>query len=109
MADLAAWHRVNCRTREALRHSFLAELIESYEACLRVFIEGLDGDVLVLHVKDPFHRMLLHGVYLVSVTDTESDTEPMKPTKIKKKKAGSVQPPKITLCNFLKMAKEGNW
>ncbi|KAL8092720.1 uncharacterized protein LOC141692375 isoform X1 [Apium graveolens] len=114
MAVLAAWHRVNCRTREALRRSFLAELIDNYEACLRVFIqEGRDDDVLVLHVKDPFHRMLLHGVCefydLVSVTDAGSDTEPMKPTKIKKKKSGCVQPPNITLCNFLKMAKEGNW
>ena len=36
MAVLAAWHRVNCRTREALRRSFLAELIESYEVVLYV-------------------------------------------------------------------------
>ena len=31
IAVLSAWHRVNCRTREALRRSFLSELIESYE------------------------------------------------------------------------------
>ncbi|KAF9605550.1 hypothetical protein IFM89_017569 [Coptis chinensis] len=33
MAALNAWYRVDCRTREALRRSFLSELIEGYEAC----------------------------------------------------------------------------
>ncbi|KAL8092721.1 hypothetical protein AgCh_034835 [Apium graveolens] len=36
MAVLAAWHRVNCRTREALRRSFLAELIDNYEVVISV-------------------------------------------------------------------------
>lgn len=31
MSVLAAWHRIDCRTREALRRSFLAELIDGYE------------------------------------------------------------------------------
>lgn len=47
---------------------------------------------------------------VVSVTETRSKgTELMKTTRIKKKKAGSAQLPHITLCNFLKMAKEGIW
>ncbi|KAL2515443.1 R3H domain-containing protein 4 [Forsythia ovata] len=28
---LTAWHRIDCKTREALRRSFLSELIDSYE------------------------------------------------------------------------------
>lgn len=31
MAVLTAWHRIDCRTREALRRSFLSELLEGYE------------------------------------------------------------------------------
>jgi len=33
MAVLNAWHRIDCRTREALRRSCLTELIEGYEVC----------------------------------------------------------------------------
>ncbi|KAJ0110820.1 hypothetical protein Patl1_03419 [Pistacia atlantica] len=45
IAVLNAWHRVDCRTREALRRSFLSELIEGYEDCIRAFIkESGDGD-----------------------------------------------------------------
>ncbi|XP_057964467.1 uncharacterized protein LOC131155396 isoform X2 [Malania oleifera] len=62
VAVLNAWHRVDCRTREALRRSFLSELIEGYEECLRAFIKESREDVLVLHVQDPFQRLLLHGV-----------------------------------------------
>ncbi|XP_059439307.1 uncharacterized protein LOC132171911 [Corylus avellana] len=63
MAVLNAWHRVDCRTREAIRRSFLSELIEGYEECIRAFItDSGDGDVLALRVQDPFHRLLLHGV-----------------------------------------------
>ncbi|KAJ6855015.1 hypothetical protein NC651_039858 [Populus alba x Populus x berolinensis] len=62
MAVLNAWHRIDCRTRDALRRSFLVELIESYEACIRVFIEDGGDEVLSLQVQDPFHRLLLHGV-----------------------------------------------
>lgn len=115
IAVLNAWHRVNCRTREALRRSFLSEVIEGYEECLRAFIKDSgDGDVLVLHVQDPFRRLLLHGVCefynLVSVTVTQSkDAESFKTTKIKKKKTGSVELPNITLSHFLKMSKEGFW
>ncbi|KAK9281002.1 hypothetical protein L1049_003893 [Liquidambar formosana] len=115
MAVLNAWHRVDCRTREALRRSFLSELVESYEECVRTFIkESGDGDVLVLHVRDPFHRLLLHGVCefynLVSVTVEQSkDAKSSKMTRIKKKKTGSAELPNITLSHFLKMSKEGIW
>ncbi|XP_034887096.1 uncharacterized protein [Populus alba] len=75
MAVLNAWHRIDCRTRDALRRSFLVELIESYEACIRVFIEDGGDEVLSLQVKDPFHRLLLHGVCefynLASVTSQD--------------------------------------
>lgn len=113
MAVLNAWHRIDCRTRDALRRSFLVELIESYEACIRVFIEDGGDEVLSLQVKDPFHRLLLHGVCefynLASVTETESkDAVSFKTTKIKKKMA-VVELPNITLSNFLKMSKEGVW
>ncbi|XP_073223829.1 uncharacterized protein [Cicer arietinum] len=63
MAVLNGWHRVGCSTREALRRSSPSDLIEGYEECLRAFIiESTDGDVLELRIKDPFHRLLLHGV-----------------------------------------------
>ena len=35
VAVLTAWHRVDCRTREAFRRSFLPELISGYEVTLR--------------------------------------------------------------------------
>ncbi|PIA24993.1 hypothetical protein AQUCO_13500012v1 [Aquilegia coerulea] len=115
MAALKAWHRVDCRTREALRRSFLLELIEGYEDCLREFIkEAGEGGMLVLHVQDPFHRLLLHGVCefydLVSVTDTRSNNGKLsKTTKIKKKKSGSAELPNISLSQFLKMLKDGHF
>ncbi|MBA0637910.1 hypothetical protein Godav_029081, partial [Gossypium davidsonii] len=123
-AFLSAWRRVDCRTREALRRSFLSDLIASYEVhdfafdslrmdCIRTFIqERGHGDVLALQVQDPFHRLLLHGVCefynVVSVTVTQSKgVESLKVTRIKKKKTGVVELPNITLSNFLKMSKEG--
>ncbi|OMO77749.1 hypothetical protein CCACVL1_14844 [Corchorus capsularis] len=115
MAVLNAWRRIDCRTREALRRSFLSELIAGYEDCIRTFInESGDADVLALQVQDPFHRLLLHGVCefynLVSVTVTQSkDAESLKVTRIKKKKTGMVELPNITLSDFLKMSKEGIW
>ncbi|XP_012473947.1 uncharacterized protein LOC105790746 isoform X1 [Gossypium raimondii] len=114
-AFLSAWLRVDCRTREALRRSFLSDLIASYEDCIRTFIqERGHGDVLALQVQDPFHRLLLHGVCefynVVSVTVTQSKgAESLKVTRIKKKKTGVVELPNITLSNFLKMSKEGIW
>lgn len=39
MAVLNAWHRIDCRTRDALRRSFLVELIESYEVCTYLVID----------------------------------------------------------------------
>ncbi|KAF6136385.1 hypothetical protein GIB67_028075 [Kingdonia uniflora] len=81
LTAINAWHRVDCRTREALRRSFLSELIDGYE----------------------FYD-------LVSVTITRScDETSKKMTKIKRKKAGFPELPNITLCQFLKMSKEGNW
>ncbi|XP_043812574.1 R3H domain-containing protein 4 isoform X2 [Manihot esculenta] len=115
LAVLKAWRRIDCRTREALRRSFLTDLIEGYEACIRAFIqESGDEDVLALQVQDPFHRLLLHGVCefynLVSVTVSETkDTDSLKTTRIKKKKMGVVDVPNITLSHFLKMSKEGVW
>ncbi|CAI9107880.1 OLC1v1007354C1 [Oldenlandia corymbosa var. corymbosa] len=115
VAVLSAWHRVDCRTREAIRRNFLPELISGYEECIREFIKGSgNGDVLELSVQDPFRRLVLHGVCefynLVSVTLTQmKGTEMLKMTRIKKKKAGDAGIPNITLCNFLKMAKEGIW
>ncbi|KAF5462605.1 hypothetical protein F2P56_018595 [Juglans regia] len=139
MAVLNAWHRVNCRTREALRRSFLSELIEGYEIawlgclpvpydnqishcysgldseCIRAFItDSGDTDILVLRVQDPFHRLLLHGVCefynLVSVTVKESkDAGSSKMTRITRKKKSAAELPNITLTHFLRMSKEGTW
>ncbi|KAJ4840687.1 hypothetical protein Tsubulata_048633 [Turnera subulata] len=114
MAVLNAWHRIGCRTREALRRSFLTELIEGYEACVRAFIEESVDEVLTLRVQDPFHRLLLHGVCefynLVSVTESESkDPESPKTTRIRRKKTGDAELPNVTLSHFLKMSKEGIW
>ncbi|KAL2323569.1 hypothetical protein Fmac_027948 [Flemingia macrophylla] len=115
LAVLNGWHRVDCRTREALRRSCLFELIEGYEECVRAFItESAVGDVLELQIQDPFHRLLLHGVCefynLASDTVTEHNgVESSKMTKIKKKKKGSPVLPNITLTHFLKMSKEGSW
>ncbi|XP_028762197.1 R3H domain-containing protein 4 [Neltuma alba] len=112
---LNAWRRVDSRTREALRRSFLWELINGYEECIRTFVTGsTDRDVLELRIEDPFHRLLLHGVCefynLDSVTVTEGNgMEASKVTMIKKKKKGSPVLPNITLSHFLKMSKEGSW
>ncbi|XP_050265160.1 uncharacterized protein LOC126709108 isoform X2 [Quercus robur] len=114
-AVLNAWHRVNCKTREALRRSFLSELVQGYEECIRAFImDSGDRDALELRVQDPFHRLLLHGVCefynLVSVTVTEpKDAESPKMTRITKKKKGVAELPNITLIHFLRMSKEGIW
>ncbi|XP_058770864.1 uncharacterized protein LOC131644395 [Vicia villosa] len=116
LAVLNGWRRVGCRTREALRRSSLFELLDGYEECLRAFItESTDGDVLELRIKDPFHRLLLHGVceFYNLASDTVSDmnggVETSKATMIKKKKKGSPELPKITLSHFLRMSKEGSW
>lgn len=110
MAALDAWRRVDCRTRQALRRNFLSDIIEGYEECIRAFIkESEDGDVLMMHVQDPFHRLLLHGVCefydLVSVTVTKP--KEVKVTRINKKKSGSRMIPNMTMTHFLKMAKDG--
>ncbi|WCJ21509.1 Phenazine biosynthesis-like domain-containing protein [Euphorbia peplus] len=62
VAALNAWRRIDCRTREAIRRSFLTDLIQGYEACIRDFLQESDDEVLALQVQDPFHRLLLHGV-----------------------------------------------
>ncbi|XAR58530.1 hypothetical protein NMG60_11013961 [Bertholletia excelsa] len=115
MAILTAWHRVDSRTREALRRSFQSDVVSGYEECIRAFVkDSEEGNVLTLHVQDPFHRLLLHGVCefynLVSVTVTQpKGPVSLKATTIKKKKGGSMELPNITLSQFLKMAKEGIW
>ncbi|KAK6141424.1 hypothetical protein DH2020_024829 [Rehmannia glutinosa] len=115
VAVLTAWHRVDSRTREALRRCYLSDLVNGYEECVRSFVKDGDRDVLVLHVQDPFHRLLLHGVCefynLVSATANQSEGgKSLKMTRIRKKKqTGSAEIPNITLCDFLKMAKEGFW
>ncbi|KAK4558439.1 hypothetical protein RGQ29_007974 [Quercus rubra] len=114
-AVLNAWHRVNCKTREALRRSFLSELVQGYEECIRAFImDSGDTDALELRVQDLFHRLLLHGVCefynLVSVTVIESkDAESPKMTRITKKKKGVAELPNITLIHSLRISKEGIW
>ncbi|GER24810.1 hypothetical protein STAS_00349 [Striga asiatica] len=115
LAVLKAWHRVDGRTREALRRCYLSDLLNGYEECVRSFVEdGGRRDVLVLHVQDPFHRLILHGVCefynLVSATADQSEGyESFKVTRIKKKQSACDDIPSITLCKFLKMAKEGFW
>ncbi|XP_042019558.1 uncharacterized protein LOC121767366 [Salvia splendens] len=119
VAVLTAWHRVDSRTREALRRCYLTDLVSGYEECVRSFVKDSGNkDVLVLHVQDPFHRLILHGVCefynLISTTVAQSKGgAPTKMTRIKKKQSLSPSPspdlPNITLCNFLKMAKEGFW
>ncbi|KAI7752375.1 hypothetical protein M8C21_032638, partial [Ambrosia artemisiifolia] len=116
IAALTAWHRVDCRTREAFRRSFLPELVNGFEVNIRAFVsEATNEEVLVMYAQDPFHRLLLHGVCefynLVSTTESETKgTKVLKMTKIKKKKkAGNKELPTITLCEFLKMAKDGFW
>ncbi|KAG9457995.1 hypothetical protein H6P81_002503 [Aristolochia fimbriata] len=110
---LNAWHRVDCRTREALRRNFLSELVEGFEECIRAFIkESGDNNDLVLHIQDSYHRLLLHGVCefydLISVTATKSERgKLLKMTKISKKRCGCRRVPNMTLTHFLKMAKEG--
>ncbi|XP_056859416.1 uncharacterized protein LOC108813389 [Raphanus sativus] len=112
-AVLTAWRRIECRTREALRRSFLPDLIEGYENCISHFIEeGGEGDVLDIKVQDPFHRLLLHGVCeyhnLVSTTATEQiGKKATKTTKIKWK--NSDEKLSISLAHFLRMSKEGAW
>ncbi|KAE9618445.1 hypothetical protein Lal_00047022 [Lupinus albus] len=115
IAVLNGWHRVDCRTRDALRRASFSELIERYEECVRAFItESSDEDVLELQIQDSFHRLLLHGVceFYNLVSDTVSGCngeESSKITKVKKKKSGSPKLPNITLSHFLKMSKGGNW
>ncbi|KAI4365655.1 hypothetical protein MLD38_021621 [Melastoma candidum] len=116
MAALNAWRRVNCRTRDALRRSFVLELVEGYEECIREFIAELGEDTLELQIQDAFHRLLLHGVCefygLGSVTMTKTPpkgSEPVKVTRITKKKSRTMELPSITLTDFLRMSKEGTW
>ncbi|XP_023515083.1 R3H domain-containing protein 4-like [Cucurbita pepo subsp. pepo] len=115
MAFLNAWRRIESRTREALRRSFLPGLVESFEECIRSFIsDSSNQDVLTLRVQDPFHRLLLHGVCefynLDSATVPESKgAGSTKMTRITRKKKAMVEIPNITLTHFLKMSKEGTW
>lgn len=98
-----------------------------------VWCEHLDAQILTFTLKrEPIEKVLnqyviwcyinlLRSSYdrsivlqqfynLVSVTTSETEgSKAVKMTRIKKKKAGSTDVPNITLCDFLKMAKEGIW
>ncbi|KMZ62734.1 hypothetical protein ZOSMA_44G01370 [Zostera marina] len=111
---LNAWHRIGCRTREAIRHNFLSDLVQRFEDCIKTFImDSEKGDVLDLHVQDAYHRLLLHGVCefydltSVTITSSEDGRSKTKTTRIKKKKSGVEIPQNVTLSGFVKMAKEG--
>lgn len=55
LAVVNAWHRINCRTREALRRSFLSELIDGYEVhdshSYRCFRYDSSMELLILNLK----------------------------------------------------------
>lgn len=108
---LTAWHRVGRRTREVLRRHIFSDIVQGYEECIKEFIRNnTDEDVMVLHVQDAFHRLLLHGVCefydLVSSTETRSDGAKM--TTVKRKKSGSQQIPlHITMVAFLNATRQG--
>ncbi|XP_042429232.1 uncharacterized protein LOC122016108 [Zingiber officinale] len=109
---LNAWRRVDRRTRQAMRHKFLPQLIQGFEEHIRAFISDSGEGLLVLHVQDPFHRLLLHGVCefynLTSITVSKMmEAKLSKMTRITKKPGGSETLPNITLAQFLHMAKEG--
>ncbi|KAH7666965.1 R3H domain-containing protein [Dioscorea alata] len=112
MAALRAWHRVDCRTREALKRNFLSDLVLGYEERILAFIkDSEDDDMLMLHIQDPFHRLLLHGVCefynLISVTiSIPGDAKMRKVTKIKKKLGSQSLPSQIKLTQFLRIAKD---
>lgn len=106
---------------------------------VRTFIEDpSDKDVLVLNVKDPFQRLLLHGVCEVNMflkfngflwknlvspliivvtmqfynvtSTTSSGMRDGKPWKTTtiKKRQGTGVPPRITLVTFLRTKKNGS-
>lgn len=110
---LNAWQRVDCRSRAAFRHNLLSELVENYEAQIRAFIKDRsDEDILKLHVQNPFHRLLLHGVCeyynLISATLTTKDSKFSKVTNIRKKRGSKEEAlPPISLSQFLKFSKDG--
>lgn len=58
IAVLNAWRRIDCRTREALRRSFLSELIEGYEVYIYVcpFLYALS---IVIHFLVPVSNSLV--------------------------------------------------
>lgn len=112
-AALSAWHRVNCQTRDALKQSSFSDLVERFENCIRTFItESSEGDVLLLHIQDSFHRLLLHGVCqfynLVSATTSAQKGAKLWHTTNVKKKSGCKEIPiNVSLSEFLKMRKNG--
>ncbi|PKA55343.1 hypothetical protein AXF42_Ash003982 [Apostasia shenzhenica] len=72
LVALNAWHRVDSRTRVAFRRNFLPDLVQHFESYdlqeqVLAFLKNNGDDVLVLHVPDPFHRLLLHGICEVKV------------------------------------------
>ncbi|XP_023548231.1 uncharacterized protein LOC111806930 isoform X4 [Cucurbita pepo subsp. pepo] len=81
VAFLNAWRRIECQTREALRRSFLPELVEAFE------FYNLDS---------------------VTVPELKNGSS-TKMTRVTRKKKALVEIPNITLTHFLKMSKEGTW
>ncbi|XP_031496125.1 uncharacterized protein LOC116261486 [Nymphaea colorata] len=113
MDTLRAWHRVDHRSRVALRQNFHLKLVEAYEELIHAFVKESNNGVLELHVQDPFHRLLLHGVCEfynvvgVTVTRSEDTDNPKAISKIMqiKKKSGCQDFPPIKLVQFLRMAR----
>ena len=48
MAALNAWHRVDCRTREALKRNFLSDLVLGYEVSDCITVNNLLNSILLL-------------------------------------------------------------
>lgn len=47
MAALRAWHRVDCRTREALKRNFLSDLVLGYEVSDHFTANNLLNSILL--------------------------------------------------------------
>ncbi|GAB4829817.1 hypothetical protein Ancab_019470 [Ancistrocladus abbreviatus] len=63
---LNAWHRVDTRTREAMRQSFLSELIEGYEVYCSASLLEITHDFSVVIITCFLQRDILHpAVFLL--------------------------------------------
>ncbi|KAL0389525.1 UNVERIFIED_CONTAM: putative isomerase [Sesamum calycinum] len=115
VAALTAWHRVDSRTREALRRCYLSDLINGYEPLIAIISfrnasEHSSRTVGTEMFWCCMFKILSIAYYYTVLRVTESKgSESSKTTRIKKKQSVSPDLPNITLSNFLKMAKEGFW